>query len=256
MGELEGKVALVSGGSKGMGEAIARLFAKEGATVALTARSEADAHRIAKSIGPSAHGMALEVSDRSSWVRVIDAISENWGRLDILVNSAGVSIGGSIEDTDETNWRLHMATNLDGVYYGCQTALPLMKSSGEPSSIINIASVIASRPMSSLMAYGASKTAMVAMTKSIALHCALNGYAIRANTIHPGGIETAMFEDALAQSGLPREEAYAMWCNAHPMGRIGKPEEVAQAALWLASNASSFTTGAEIAVDGGSAIRH
>jgi NAD(P)-dependent dehydrogenase (short-subunit alcohol dehydrogenase family) len=256
MGKLEGKVALVSGGSKGMGEAIARLFAREGAHVVLTARAEADALRVADSIGPNARGMALEVSHRANWARVIDAISSAHGRLDILVNCAGVSIGGSIEDTSEDHWRLHMAINLDGVYYGCQTALPLMKSSGEPSSIINIASVIASRPMSSLMAYGTSKTAMVAMTKSIALHCALNGYAIRANTIHPGGIETPMFEDALAQTGLPREQAYEMWRNTHPMGRIGKPEEVAEAALWLASDASSFTTGAEIPVDGAAAIRH
>lgn len=254
MGKLEGKVALVAGGSKGMGEAIARLFANEGAKVILTGRSEKDAIKVAESIGLNALGMALQVTDRGSWQAVVSAIGERWGRLDILVNSAGVSIGGSIEDTSDENWRVHMSTNLDGVYYGCQTALPLMKSSGEPSSIINISSVISSRPMSSLMAYGASKSAMTSMTKAIALHCAVRGYPIRANTIHPGGIETPMFEDALAQTGLPRQEAYDMWCAAHPMGRIGKPEEVAQAALWLAADAS-FTTGAEIPVDGAQAIR-
>jgi len=255
MSRLAGKVALISGGSKGMGEAIARRFAMEGARVILTARSESDAHLVAESIGHQAGGLALEVSSRASWETVIAKVDESWGRLDILVNSAGVSIGGSIEDTCEDNWRVHMSTNLDGVYYGCQTALPLMKVSGEPSSIINISSAITFRPMSSLMAYGASKSAMTAMTKSIALHCAIHGYPIRANTIHPGGIETPMFEDALAQTGLPRQEAYELWRRAHPMGRIGKPEEVAQAALWLATDASSFTTGAEIAVDGGSAIR-
>lgn len=254
MGKLEGKVVLVSGGSKGMGEAIARLFAKEGAQVILTARSEADAVKVAESIGPNAHGMALQVTDRANWQELITKIGQKWGRLDILVNSAGISIGGTIEDTSDDNWRVHMSTNLDGVYYGCQTALPLMKSSGEPSSIVNISSVIASRPMSSLMAYGASKSAMTSMTKSIALHCAAQGYPIRANTIHPGGIETPMFEDALRQTGLPRQEAYNMWCAAHPMGRIGKPEEVAQAALWLAADAT-FTSGAEIPVDGAQAIR-
>lgn len=256
MSKLAGKIALISGGSKGMGEAIARLFANEGAKVILTGRSELEARKVAGSIGHEAIGLALEVSDRASWEAAVARIAQKWGRLDILVNSAGISIGGSIEDTDDGNWRAHMETNLDGVYYGCQVALPLMKSSGQPGSIINISSAITSRPMSSLMAYGASKSAMTAMTKTIALHCALQGYGIRANTIHPGGIETAMFEDALVKTGLPRQEAYELWRRAHPMGRIGKPEEVAQAALWLASDASSFTTGAEIAVDGGSAIRH
>jgi NAD(P)-dependent dehydrogenase (short-subunit alcohol dehydrogenase family) len=252
---MTGKIALVAGGSKGMGEAIARRFAAEGARVFLTGRSEHDARTVAASIGPSATGLALEVTDRAGWEVVIALIAGQAGRLDVLVNSAGVSIGGSIEDTKDANWRVHMATNLDGVYYGCQAALPLMKGSGAPSSIINISSAVTSRPMSSLMAYGASKAAMTSMTKSIALHCALNGYAIRANTIHPGGIETPMFEAALADTGLPRQQAYDMWSKTHPMGRIGKPEEVAQAALWLATDASSFTTGAEIAVDGGAAIR-
>jgi len=254
-GKLEGKVAMVSGGSKGMGEAIVRLFAAEGATVFLTGRSLPAAAGVAESIGRGTTGVALEVSDRAAWQAAIGAIDQACGRLDILVNSAGVSVGGSIDDTSDENWRMHMSTNLDGVFYGCQSALPLMLRSGEPGSIVNISSVIASRPLGGLLAYGVSKAAVTALTKSIALHCAQSGYPIRANSIHPGGIETAMFEDALVQTGLPREEAYELWRRAHPMGRIGKPDEVAQAALWLASEASSFTTGAEIAVDGGSAIR-
>lgn len=150
---------------------------------------------MAESIGHGITGLALEASNRASCQAALSAIERACGRRDILVNSAGVSVGG------------------------------------------------------------VSKAAVTALTKSIALHCAQSGYPIRANAIHPGGIETAMFEDAPVQTGLPREEANELWRKARPMGRIGKPAEVAQAALWLASEASSFTTDAEIAVDGGAAIR-
>jgi len=169
-GKLEGKVAMVSGGSKGMGEAIVRLFAAEGATVFLTGRSLPAAAGVAESIGRGTTGVALEVSDRAAWQAAIGAIDQACGRLDILVNSAGVSVGGSIDDTSDENWRMHMSTNLDGVFYGCQSALPLMLRSGEPGSIVNISSVIASRPLGGLLAYGVSKAAVTALTKSIALH--------------------------------------------------------------------------------------
>ena len=141
------------------------------------------------------------------------------------------------------------------MFFGCQAALPLLKNSDGKASIVNIGSIITSRPYPGLLAYGASKAAMATLTKSIALHCAQHQYGIRVNVIHPGGIQTAIFEQALAETGLPHEEAYAMWRDTHPICRIGTPDEVADAVLWLASDRSSFVTGAEIQVDGGAAIR-
>jgi NAD(P)-dependent dehydrogenase (short-subunit alcohol dehydrogenase family) len=255
MGVLAGKVALVTGAGKGMGAVIARLFAREGARVALAARTLGDVEKVAGEIGDQALAVRLDVARREDWAAAIAAVEERWGKLNILVNCAGVSQAASIEDADEDNWRKHIATNLDGVFYGCQAALPLMKASGEAGSIVNIGSAFALRPMGAFAAYSSTKAAVITLTKTIALHCATQGYNIRANMVHPGGTETAMLEQALADTGLPRQDAYDYFAKIHPMGRLGKPEEVAQAVLWLASDASSFTTGAEISVDGGSAIR-
>lgn len=255
MGVLTGKTALITGAGKGMGAAIARLFAEEGARVALAGRTLGPVERVAGEIGVDAMAIGLDVADRASWTSAVDAVASKWGKLNILVNCAGVSQAASIEDATEENWRQHMATNLDGVFFGCQAALPLLKASGEPASIVNIGSAFALRPMGGFAAYCTSKAAAIALTQTIALHCAAKGYNIRANMVHPGGTETEMFEQALADTGLPRQEAYDLFAKIHPMGRMGKPEEVARAALWLASDASSFTTGVGISVDGGSFIR-
>jgi NAD(P)-dependent dehydrogenase (short-subunit alcohol dehydrogenase family) len=255
MGVLTGKVALVTGAGKGMGAVIAKLFAQEGAHVALASRSLEPIERIAGEIGDSAMAIGLDVADRTGWEKAMDAVAARWGKLNILVNCAGVSEAASIEDASEENWRQHMSINLDGVFYGCQAALPLLTASGEPGSIVNIGSAFALRPMGGFAAYSTSKAAVITLTRTIALHCAARGYNVRANMVHPGGTETEMFEQALADTGLPRQEAYDLFARIHPMGRMGKPEEVARAVLWLASDASSFTTGANISVDGGSSIR-
>lgn len=255
MGVLTGKVAFITGAGKGMGAVIARLFAEEGARVLLAGRTLGPIERLASEIGGDAMAVGLDVVDRAGWGKAMDAVAAKWGKLNILVNCAGVSQAASIEDATEENWRQHMAINLDGVFYGCQAALPLLKASGEPGSIVNIGSAFALRPMGGFAAYSTSKAALITMTRTIALHCAAKGYNIRANMVHPGGTETEMFEQALLDTGLPRQQAYDLFAKIHPMGRMGKPEEVARAALWLASEASSFTTGAGISVDGGSSIR-
>jgi len=255
MHSLAGKVALISGAGKGMGEAIARLFAQEGAKVALAGRTLIDVEKVATSIGEKAMAIPLNVADAANWKQAIEAVAHKWGKLNILVNCAGVSEAASIEDATEEHWRRHMMTNLDGVFFGCQAALPLLKASGESASIVNIGSAFSLRPMGAFAAYATSKAAVIALTKTIALHCASQGYKIRANVVHPGGTETPMLEQALANTGMPRQDAYDYFVKIHPMGRLAKPEEVAQAVLWFASDASSFTTGSEISVDGGSAIR-
>lgn len=255
MGKLTGRVALVTGGGKGMGRAVASLFAEEGAKVAVTGRTEADVMTVAGDIGANAMGLRLDVTSRADWQLAIAKVEHSWGKLNILANVAGISEAGSIEDATDDHWRRHMAVNLDAVFYGCQMALPLMKASGESCSIVNVCSTFAQRPVPGFLAYCTSKAAMATMTRTLALELADKGYPIRANTVHPGGTETDMLERSLADTGMPRDEAYKMFLGIHPMGRMGRPEEVAKACLWLASEDSSFTTGTEVNVDGGSFVR-
>lgn len=255
MDALAGKVALVTGAAKGMGKAIAMLFAREGARVALAARSIEQAQRVADEIGEAALALALDVTDRTAWDRAVAAVDTRWGRLDVLVNCAGISESATTEAVTDEAWQRHMQTNLDGPFHGCRASLPLMRCSGEPGSIINVSSLFAQRPAPGFAAYCTSKAALTCFTKVFALECAAAKLPIRVNSVHPGGIETDMLEQALAASGLPREQAYQHFARIHPMGRMGKPEEVAAACLWLASEASSFTTGTEINVDGGALIR-
>jgi NAD(P)-dependent dehydrogenase (short-subunit alcohol dehydrogenase family) len=197
----------------------------------------------------------LDVADADGWRLAIDQVRSTWGKLNILINAAGLSQAATTESATAELWRRHLAINVEGIFYGCQAALPLMKESGEPGSIVNISSSFGQRPIPGFGAYCASKAALTMMTKVIALECAAAGDPIRANTVHPGGTETEMLEQALADTGLPRQEAYDMFVKIHPMGRMGRPDEVAQACLWLASESSSFTTGIELNVDGGSFIR-
>jgi NAD(P)-dependent dehydrogenase (short-subunit alcohol dehydrogenase family) len=255
MGILSGKVALITGGGKGMGRAAARLFAAEGARVAIAARTEADLQEAAREIGDATLPIRLDVTDIDAWADGIAQVERHWGKLNILVNAAGLSESALIEIASAEHWRRHLKINVEAIFYGCQAALPLIKASGEPGSIVNISSSFGQRPIPGFAAYCASKAALTMMTKVLALECASAGDQIRANTVHPGGTETEMLERALAETGLPRDEAYAMFVKIHPMGRMGRPEEVAQACLWLASDASSFTTGVELNVDGGSFIR-
>ncbi|QCP50352.1 SDR family oxidoreductase [Trinickia violacea] len=255
MGTLTGKVALVTGAARGMGKAISLLFAREGARVVIAARRLEDAQRVATEIGDAALPVVLDVTDRAAWDRAVAAVDARWGRLDVLVNCAGISASASTEAVTDEAWHCHMRTNLDGPFHGCRACLPLMRRSGGPGSVINVSSLFGQRPTPGFAAYCTSKAALTFFTKVFALECAAAKLPIRVNSVHPGGTETDMLEQALAATGLPREEAYAYFARIHPMGRMGKPEEVAAACLWLASDASSFTTGTEINVDGGALIR-
>lgn len=255
MGALAGKVALVTGAAKGIGKAIVTLFINEGARVVVAARRIDDAANAAAVFGVGAMPVALEVTDRSQWNDAIANVSARWGRLDVLVNCAGISEPATTEQVSEEAWRRHMAINLDGAFHGCRAALPLMRRGGKPGSIINISSIYAQRPMPGYAAYCTSKAALTAFSKVLALECAAMDPPIRVNTVHPGGTETEMLERVIAESGMPREKAYSVFVRIHPMRRMGTPAEVAAACLWLASDASSFTTGTEINVDGGAMIR-
>ncbi len=255
MARLEGKVALVTGAAKGIGFAIASRFAAEGAGVALAARTLAQASDAALRISGDVLPLALDTTNDDQWLAAIAAIDARWGSLNVLVNCAGITLGATVEATDDATWDQQMNVNLRGPFLGCRAALGLMKREGKPGSVINISSAFGVRVTPGFAGYSVSKAALNALTKVFALECAAADLPIRVNAIIPGGIETEMFEEELRRTGMERDKAYALFAKIHPMGRIGKPDEVAQAALWLASDESTFTTGIELTVDGGSTIR-
>lgn len=255
MNRLKGKVALVTGAVKGIGFAIARRFVEEGASVALTARREEQAAAAAAQLGGDVLPIALDTSNDAQWRDAIAKVDAHWGRLNVLVNCAGVTIGANLVDTDDAVWNKHMDVNLRGPFMGCRAAIGLMKRDGAPGSIVNISSAFGIRVTPGFAAYSISKAGLNALTRVLALECAAQKLPIRVNAVIPGGTETEMFEEELRRTGMERDKAYALFSKIHPLGRIGKPEEVAAAALWLASDESAFTTGLELKVDGGSTIR-
>lgn len=244
---LEGKAALVTGGASGLGEAIVRRFVAEGATVLITDIDE-----------PAGAAVALELGNKTTFCPLNVSIEEDWqramgisGPIDILVNNAGITTHGSIEDVTLDQFRHEFEVDVVGVFLGCKYGVANMKDRG--GSIINMSSLCGVRAQGDLVAYNAAKAAVTHMTKSVAVHCASKGYGIRCNSIHPGVIHTPILDKVLAQVPNP-DEVYAGWVAAHPIGRIGKPEEIAAAAVYLGADESAFTTGAEFRIDGGSSI--
>jgi 3(or 17)beta-hydroxysteroid dehydrogenase len=245
-GRLEGKAALITGAASGIGRATAALFHVEGARVAATDRNEAGL----AGLGPDADlVLPQDVTDEARWREVVDAVAAAFGRLDILVNSAGIAMLGSIESATLEDWRKMNAVNVEGTFLGCREAVLAMKETGG-GSIVNLSSVAGIIGDASSAAYCASKGAVRMLTKSAALHCARAGYGIRVNSVHPSFAETPMVLDGIATAKNPDRVREGLM-RASPMGRMGKAEEVANMILFLASDESSFTTGAEFMVDGG-----
>ena len=255
MKRLSGKVALVTGAAKGIGFAIARRFVEEGAAVALAARREEQAAAAAAQLDGDILPIVLDTTSDAQWRDAIAKVDARWGRLNVLVNCAGVTIGANLVDTDDAVWNQHMDVNLRGPFMGCRASIDLMKREEAPGSIVNISSAFGIRVTPGFAAYSISKAALNALTRVLALECAAQKLPIRVNSVIPGGTETEMFEEELRRTGVERDKAYALFAGIHPLGRIGKPEEVAAAALWLAADESAFTTGLELTVDGGSTIR-
>ena len=244
---LIGKTALVTGGASGLGEAIARRFVAEGADVIISDIDLSGGSALATDLGAQARFVHLDVSVEASWREALSSCSH----LDILVNNAGITTQGSIEDVTLEQFRHEFDVDVVGVFLGCKLAIPLMKGAG--GSIINMSSLCGVRAQDNLVAYNAAKAAVTHLTKSVALHCAKKGYGIRCNSIHPGAIHTSILEKVMAQVE-DGQALYDGWVASHPIGRLGKPEEIAAIAVYLASDEAGFTTGAEFRVDGGSSI--
>ncbi|WP_163930802.1 SDR family oxidoreductase [Paraferrimonas sp. SM1919] len=254
MARLKGKIAVVTGAAKGIGEAISTLFVKQGASVILTDIDDEKGSQLAQKLGKFASYQHLDVSSPSQWQLLKQSVLETYGYLDILVNNAGI-IGfdetpGSQdpEHFEYESWCKIHEVNIGGVALGCKVAIELMKAS-KAASIINLSSRSGIVGIPSAAAYASSKAAIRNHTKTVALYCAQQGYRIRCNSIHPGAILTPLWESMLDKDN--REKSIKTIAKGIPLGHMGEPDDVAYGALYLASEESKYLTGIELNIDGG-----
>ena len=241
MGELDGRVALITGGARGQGAAEARLFVREGATVVISDVLDEQGEASARDIGCSYRHH--DVASETEWEEIVAAIVSEHGRLDVLVNNAGIFKGARLLNTSTELWDRMLAINQTGVFLGMRTAAPAMIEAGHGGAMVNISSVAGLEGVFGATAYGATKWAVTGMTKTVAKE--LGRHGIRVNSIHPGVIVTDMVQDAIAGT----EEKIM---SRQPISsRLGTPEDVAELALFLASDRSSYCTGQAFTVDGG-----
>ena len=255
MSRMQGKVALVSGGAEGIGAAVARLIVAEGGRVMLGDVQLEKAQGLAAELGERADACQLDVRDLAQWEAAVAATRKKFGKLTVLCNIAGISEPGNVPEGALDVWERTIAINLHGPFYGMRAAVPAMEASGEPCAIVNIGSMIALRPASFVAAYSASKTGLRGLTQSVALDLAERGLPIRVNMVHPGAIRTPMYDRYKFSGAADPEAIETQFAATHPMNRIGEPEEVARAVVFLASDEASFTTGCDLTVDGGGSIR-
>jgi NAD(P)-dependent dehydrogenase (short-subunit alcohol dehydrogenase family) len=254
MARLQGKVAIVSGAAMGIGRATATMFAEEGASVVLGDIDEHEGARVVEEIrraGGEATFMKLDVADEADWRRVVTDTVGRYGKLNVLVNNAGISLGHDVEETTKDEWDQVMGVNATGVFLGLKYAIEAMKDSEERCSIINRSSVDGQVGEAGLFAYCASKGAVTVMTKAAALAVGAKGYPIRVNSVHPGYVHTPLTEKEAADFGLTPAEYFKKVGAQHPIGFIGEPIDIAYLDVYLASDESRWVTGAEFTIDGG-----
>ncbi|EJM51161.1 dehydrogenase of unknown specificity, short-chain alcohol dehydrogenase [Pseudomonas sp. GM49] len=243
MQRVEGKVCIITGAASGIGREDALLLAREGAKVVLTDLNEEAGRQAAAEIGANALFIRHDIASESDWQHVVKTTVEHFGRLDVLVNNAAILAVGSIEDTTLELWQKVQKINGEGYFLGCKYAIQAMKETGG-GSIINMSSVAALGAMPMFCAYSASKGAVAAMTRSIALHCKQQGYRIRCNSVHPDGVNTPMTQALAGGQPIPQEAL-----DQDPMNRMAAPRDIANVVLFLAADESRFVNGAEIRVD-------
>lgn len=250
MGRLEGKSCLISGGSKGLGAAQARLFAREGARVAVGDIRDSDGGRLVDELrasGADALYVRLDVTSEADWESAVSTVMEEFGALDVLVSNAGIYNRAPVEETTLEEWERVMDVNSTGVFLGTKHAIPAMRRSGG-GSIVNMSSVAGLVGSRTQTVYNASKASVRLLTKSTAVQYATAG--IRANSVHPGVIETDMINEVIRT-----DEERAMRMSLTPIGRFGTAEDVANGVLFLASDEASYITGAELVIDGGLTVQ-
>ena len=253
MERVRGKRALVTGAAQGLGAAAAQMLARHGAHVLLTDINEAGAQQVAESINLEigsevAWGFQHDATSAEDWAAAIEQARHRMNGLSVLVNNAGMVRTGSVEDLDLEQWHHVMQVNTDSVFLGCKLALPMMREC-QPASIINLSSIAGLMASPNLAAYNASKAAVWLLTKSVALLAAKKGWDVRCNSVHPTFIRTPMLDDL--RGDRDEAETLARLAKQVPLGRLGDPDDVAYAVLYLASDESRFITAAEFKIDGG-----
>ncbi|MGE3142621.1 MAG: SDR family oxidoreductase [Hyphomonadaceae bacterium] len=252
-GRVAGKKAFITGGAQGLGAAAGKRLAEEGAKVTLADINFDGAERTARAIN-DAHGAGtafaakLDVTQEEQWIAALEAANVAMGGLSVLVNNAGMSIGGNIEELSLPDWKRVMSVNVDSVFLGAKHGLKYLRQN-QPGSIINISSIAGLIAGHNTPVYNASKAAVWMLSKNVALHCAKQKLDIRSNSIHPTYIDTAILDPI--RDAFGKEAAEAKLARQIPVGRIGQPIDIANAVLYLASDESRFMTGAEVKLDGG-----
>lgn len=251
-GRVAGKTALITGGAQGLGAAMAHMLARHGAKVAIADINRAGAETVAAQIDAAcgagtAFAFSLDVTMPDQWNTVAADAARAMGGLSVLVNNAGVAPIGTVEDIDLAVWQRTMAINVDGTLHGTRAALGLMRKS-QPGSIVNISSIAGLIASHAFSAYNTSKAAVWMLTKSIALHCAKQGWDIRCNSVHPTFADTPLLDGL---TGGTKAERDAKLARQVPLGRIATPDDIAYAVLYLASDESRMMTGSELKLDGG-----
>ena len=248
---LAGKVALITGGASGLGANAAELMAREGAKVVVADIAADRGQEVVGRIGPSARFVKLDVTSEDNWKEAIAKAVEAFGALHVLLNSAGIGLSKTVEEIELTEWRKVHAIDLDGVFLGCKHGVAEIKKHTKSlgGSIINISSISGIIAGANMAAYNSAKAGVRLLSKSVALHCAKSGYNIRCNSVHPTFIDTPIldkYRDRFGQDLMQQKLGKQV-----PIGRLGRPEEVGWALVFLASDESSFMTGSEVVIDGG-----
>ncbi|MEC7380908.1 MAG: SDR family oxidoreductase [Pseudomonadota bacterium] len=248
MSRFEGKFAVISGGASGMGAATAKRFVEEGGVVITLDINKELGNKISEEIGDSCEFFQADVSKAEDWKRLEEHLGNRFNEITSVINAAGISEPATIEDETIEHWERVHAINGTSVFLGCQFAVKAMKE--RKGSIVNFASSLATRPKPFVISYNYSKAGVLILTRTVALHCAEMGYDIRCNAVQPGAINTPMMQRYVEAAENP-DQQLSEFAASHPMNRVGEPDEVVSAVLFLASDDSAFTTGDSISVDGG-----
>ncbi len=251
MGRVEDKVIILTGGAMGLGKAAATRLAEEGARIVITDHNVAAGEKTAKELGDNVEFLEQDVTDPDRWIEVIAHMEAQYGRLDVLINNAAVTVFGSIADVSYEDFKRCYTVDVDSIFLGCKSAMDLMGQTG--GSMINFSSAAAINASADLVAYNSAKAAIPMLTKSIALYCAREKNGVRVNAVLPGTIMTPNVQSVIDGTPDPAatKESFAL---AQPVGHMGEPDDIAHLLVYLASDESKFATGAAFAVDGGLSI--